>query len=113
MNAGLRNTIVGVVLTVALGSILTGVGVILSDTKGNTVHLARIDELLARYINEQGDIKDTLKVNQAILWELKAMQNVVPAVIEQRLQELRDRLNSHETRLNNVNREGVGEDGTR
>lgn len=107
MNAGLRNTIVGVVLTVALGAILGGVGVILSDTKGNTLHLAKIDELLARYIDEQRDTKDTLKVNQGILWELKSMQNIVPAVVETRLQELRDRLNSHEERLNYIDRKGV------
>lgn len=93
MTEGTKNTIVGVVLA----ALLTGVGALISGQTEEHVHAAKIDVAIVginTVISDQRDI-------------LKGMQNreaAVSPVIEAKLDEIRNRLNLHEERINTMER---------
>lgn len=84
MTEGTKNTVVGVLLTAILGMVFTGVS--LSFDNGR--HLAKIDTVL----EQQKDM----------LVEFKKSASSIPPQVENKLEELRWRLNSFETRMNKI-----------
>lgn len=86
MTEGLKNTVVGVLLAAALGSI----GVLLTTQSENAMHFTKLDSLM--------------DINHSILIELKAQIGVVPPATEMKLDELRARLNLQEARINEIDK---------
>lgn len=86
MTEGLKNTVVGVLLAAALGSI----GVLLTTQSENASHFTKLDSLM--------------DINHSILIELKAQIGVVPPATEMKLDELRARLNLQEARINEIDK---------
>jgi hypothetical protein len=84
MTEGMKNTVVGVLLAAALGA----VGVLLTTQSENATHFTKLDSLM--------------ETNHNILVELKGQIGVVPPATEMKLDELRLRINLHESRINEI-----------
>lgn len=84
MNSGLQSTIAGVLLT----AILAGISYQISDSKDQGIHLAKIDTVLENQAN--------------IMKEIKSQSSEIPAPVEEKLSEIRERLNLHEQRINKL-----------
>lgn len=93
MNEGTKNTIVGVVLA----ALLAGVGDLIHDQAEEHVHSAKVDTAMI-------GIKDVMAAQQKIMEDIQSRSGNVSPVIEAKLDELRNRLNLHEARLNDVER---------
>lgn len=86
MTEGTKNTIVGVVGA----AILAGIGTLLATNSEYGRHLAKIDVVMEQ--------------NHDILKSLSDKANVVPPIVENEMRELRDRMNLHEDRINQMER---------
>lgn len=86
MSEGTKNTLIGVVGAATL----TGIGVILSNNTDYGRHLAKIDTVLEQ--------------NHELLKHLEDKTSIIPPVVESEIRELRDRLNLHEDRINQIER---------
>lgn len=86
MTEGMKNTVVGVLLAAALGS----VGVLLTTQSENATHFTKLDSLM--------------DINHSILVELKSQIGIVPPATEMKLEELRQRLNLQESRINEMDK---------
>lgn len=93
MNEGTKNTIVGVCLAALLG----GVGTILAQSGEFGRHFVKIDAVLE---NQQKSDAERL----AILKDLQIKSSGIPPIVDAKLDELRNRLNLHEDRINNLTR---------
>lgn len=83
---GTKNTAVGVISA----ALLAGVGTLLATNSEYGRHLAKIDVVMEQ--------------NHDILKSLSDKANVVPPIVENEMRELRDRLNLHEDRINQIER---------
>lgn len=86
MTEGTKNTIVGVVGA----ALLAGIGTLLATNSEYGRHLAKIDVVMEQ--------------NHDILKSLSDKANVVPPIVENEMRELRDRMNLHEDRINQMER---------
>lgn len=93
MTEGTKNTIVGVVLA----ALLTGVGALIHDQAEEHVHSAKIDVAITGINSVISDQRDILK-------NIQQQTGSVSPVIEAKLDEIRNRLNLHEERINNIER---------
>lgn len=93
MTEGAKNTILGVVLAALLG----GVGESIHTQAEQNVHNAKIDVALIGINSVMSDQKEILK-------ELESRGGAVSPVVEAKLEELRNRLNLHEERINSIER---------
>lgn len=93
MNEGTKNTIVGVVLA----ALLTGVGALIHDQAEEHVHSAKIDVAITGINTVVSDQRDILK-------GMQSREAAVSPVIEAKLDEIRNRLNLHEERINSIER---------
>lgn len=95
MTEGTKNTVLGVTLTFLFATIGTSLGVAFSSSN----HLVKIDGVLESQKN--------------ILFELKESNKSVPAPVELRLQELRERLNNQQEQINILVRPLIKSDSSR
>lgn len=86
MTEGTKNTAVGVISA----ALLAGVGTLLATNSEYGRHLAKIDVVMEQ--------------NHDILKNLSDKANIVPPIVENEMRELRDRLNLHEDRINQIER---------
>lgn len=93
MTDGIKNTVVGVCLAALLG----GVGTILAQSGEYGRHFVKIDAVL------EGQQKSDAE-RLAILKDLQIKASGVPPVVDAKLDELRNRLNLHESRINSIER---------
>lgn len=93
MSEGTKNTILGVVLA----ALLAGVGDLIHDQAEEHVHSAKVDTAML-------GIKDIMATQQKIMEDIQNRSGYVSPVIEAKLDELRNRLNLHEARLNDLER---------
>lgn len=93
MTEGTKNTIVGVVLA----ALLTGVGALIHDQAEEHVHSAKIDVAITGINSVMSDQWDILK-------GIQQQTGSVSPVIEAKLEEIRNRLNLHEERINTIER---------
>lgn len=84
MTEGTKNTVIGVFLTAMLGGIATVLGLAFNTT----AHLTKIDMVL----DSQKDI----------LQEMRQASSTIPGPIELKLQDLRNRINNVEVRMNDI-----------
>lgn len=82
-------------MAAVLGTLLLGVGNLIHDQAEEKVHSGKIDVAISSINTVVSDQRDILK-------EMQSRTGTVSPVIEAKLDELRNRLNLHEARLNDV-----------
>lgn len=93
MTEGTKNTVIGVVMA----ALLTGVGSLIHDQAEEHVHSAKIDVAITGINTVMSDQRDILK-------GMQSREAAVSPVIEAKLDEIRNRLNLHEERINGIER---------
>lgn len=93
MTEGTKNTVIGVIMA----ALLTGVGSLIHDQAEEHVHSAKIDVAISGINTVMSDQRDILK-------GMQSREAAVSPVIEAKLDEIRNRLNLHEERINGIER---------
>lgn len=93
MTEGTKNTVIGVVLA----ALLTGVGALINGQAEEHVHSAKIDVAILGINTVISDQRDILK-------GIQSQTGSVSPVVEAKLDEIRNRLNLHEERINAIER---------
>lgn len=93
MTEGTKNTVVGVVLA----ALLAGVTSIIASNAEYGRHFVKIDTVM-----EQSQV--VIQQNQEILRDIQTKAGNISPLMESKLDELRNRLNLHEQRLNTIDK---------